>query len=211
MEEIGPKLILPFDPFETDYGTFINTLKTTDILQDWILEAPEDYITEKYSITPGELAYKQETIDWLLYSLESLAFLKKEVFFKNYLSKLRIRFNYGIKEELIALINLKGIGRARARKLYNAGFKKLIDLKKAEFSQIERVVGTNITIKIKEQLTDSAEIPSKTLAIPKEIMFRDIKEIKEVSEKEINTLVEKYEKFEKENKEKNMNLKDYFN
>lgn len=210
LEEKGNQLIIPFDPFETDYQTFINSLKTTDIFQDWILEAPEDYISDKYNITPGELAYKQETMDWLLYALENLAFLKKEIFFKNYLSKLRMRFKYGIRDELIPLINLKGIGRARARKLYKAGFKKILDLKKADFSSLEKVVGTSIAIKIKEQVSDQTELNNQTLPVPKEIQFREVKEPKEVSDDEINRLVENYETFEKEKKEKNMNLKDYF-
>jgi len=208
LEDVGDSLIIPFDPFELDYGTFINSLKTTDILNDWIFEAPEDYISEKYQITPGELHYKKETIDWLLYCLENLAYLKKEVFFKNYISKVRLRFKYGIKEELIPLINLKGVARVRARKLYNAGFKKILDLKKANVSSIEKAINSaTLAIKIKEQITDGSVVPEKTLEKPKEIQYR---EIKEVSNEEVQKLVENYETFEKEKEERNMKLTDYF-
>ena len=207
LEEYGDTLIIPFNPFELDYQTFINSLKTADIYQDWILEAPEDYITEKYSITPGELHYKKETIDWLLYAIENLAYLKKEVYFKNYISKLRTRFKYGVKEELLPLINLKGVARVRARKLYKAGLRTLLDLKKADFSKIEKAIGTSMAIKIKDQVTDKTEIPKKVLSKPKEIQYR---EIKEVSNEEVEKLVENYETFEKEKKEINMKLTDYF-
>jgi len=208
LEDIGDSLIIPFDPFELDYSTFINSLKTTDILNDWIFEAPEDYISEKYQITPGELHYKKETIDWLLYCLENLAYLKKEVFFKNYISKVRLRFKYGIKEELIPLINLKGVARVRARKLYNAGFKKILDLKKANINSIEKAINSAaLAIKIKDQITDGSVVPEKTLEKPKEIQYR---EIKEVSNEEVQKLVENYETFEKEKEERNMKLTDYF-
>jgi helicase len=221
IEEIGDSMIVKFDPFDVDYESFMNSIKTTEILTDWIQEAPEDYISDKYKITPGELNYKTEVVDWLLYCLEELAYIRKNVYFKNILNKLRVRFKFGVKADLLPLINLKGIGRVRARKLYNAGFKKLFDLKRAEFAQISRVVGEKLTIKIKEQISGekyddmsknsevnigSYEKPQhpNSLGKPKEIAVR------EVSEGEVEELVSNYNEFEKEKKEKNMSLTDYF-
>lgn len=205
VEDVGDSLIIPFDPYEMDYEHFLNSIKTTDVLIDWINEAPEDYITDKYRITPGELSFKVDVVDWLLYCLEELSYLRKYIYFKNFLAKLRTRFKSGIKEELLPIVNLKGIGRVRARKLFNAGFKKLLDLKKAEFASISRVIGEGITIKIKQQLNDPSEIPERVIAQrPKEIQVRD------VSDDELDILIENYKQFEEEKKEKNMNLTDYF-
>lgn len=213
VEEIGDSLIVPFDPFELDFESFMNSLKTTDLLTDWIREAPEDYISEKYKITPGELNYKTEIVDWLLYCLEEFSFLRKEIYFKNYLGKIRTRFKFGIKEELLPFVSLKSVGRVRARKLYNAGFKKLIDLKRAEFASIARVVGDSIAIKIKNQLSDekfgTGELEGKGIEEfgaekPREIKMRD------VTEDEIDALVNNYQQFEVEKKERNMKLTDYF-
>ena len=39
VDEIEDSLIVSFDPFEMDYANFLNSIKTTDILFDWINEA----------------------------------------------------------------------------------------------------------------------------------------------------------------------------
>lgn len=205
VEDVGDSLLVEFNPFEMDYGEFMNSLKTADVFQDWILEAPEDYISEKYKITPGELNYKLEVVDWLLYCLEEISVMKKNFYFKNYINKLRVRFKSGIKEELLPFISLKGIGRVRARMLYKAGFKKLGDLKKADFASISRVLGDSMAIKIKEQITDEAHFMDKNLeGKPKEIKVRD------VTDEEVDQLLEAVTTFEKEKEEKNLSLDDYF-
>lgn len=205
-EDVGDSLLIKFNPYEMDYETYLDLLKTCDIFSDWINEAPEDYIFEKYKVTPGELLYKIGTIDWLLYALEEISLMKKNFFFRNYLNKMRIRFQNGIKEELLALISLKGIGRVRARKLHNAGLKKLSDLKKADFESISRVIGDTITIRIKEQLVELPdEHTDQMLDKPKEIKMR------EVSQDEVDHIVKHITEFEKEKEEKNKSLNDYFN
>lgn len=201
-EEIGDKLVIKFDPFEMDYENYLSILKTSDILNDWIQEAPEDYISDKYKITPGELVFKLETVDWLLYCLEEFSLMKKNYYFRNYINKLRIRFKNGIKEELLALIVLKGIGRVRARKLHNAGFKKILDLRRADFASIARILGDNITIKIKEQLATEPDENEHLTEKPKEIKIRD------VTDEEVDYLVKHISEYEEE---KNKSLKDYFN
>lgn len=217
VQEIGDDLIVKFDPFDMDYNIFVNSLKTTDILIDWISEAPEDYISEKYNVTPGELNYKVEVVDWLLYCLEELAYLRKEVYFKNYLGKLRLRFKFGIKADLISLISIKGIGRIRARKLFDNGFKKILDLRKAETQSIARVVGEKLALNIKDMFKDDdknqsilsqAEILGKPkmpfIGKPKEIEMRDVSDV------EVDILITNYKQFEKEKKERQMDLTDYF-
>lgn len=205
LEKLSDLLIAKFNPFEEDYETYLNTLKTTDLFTDWIKEAPEDYIMDKYKVTPGELNYKIEIIDWILYSLEELSLLKKNFFFKNYLNKLRIRFKNGIKQELLPLITLKGVGRVRARKLYTSGLKNLRDLHLADFAQLSRIVGDGLTIKIKEQLKQDISINQSTLDDkPKEIKIRD------VTEQEIEQLVTTYKQFEKEKEESNRSLNEFF-
>lgn len=202
-EDVGDSLIVKFDPFEMDYVEFLKSLKLSDVFSDWINEAPEDYVTEKYRITPGELHYKLETLDWLLYCLEEIALLKKSFYFRNYINKLRVRFKAGIKEELIPFVALKGIGRVRARKLHNGGLKKIVDLKRADFASLARLVGDSMAIKIKEQIKE--EIIERPLEHkPKEIKVR------EVSDDEIEAILESVNTFEKEKNEKNLKLNEFF-
>ena len=211
-EEIVDTLVVEFDPFESDYSDFMKCLKAADIMSDWIDEAPEDYISDKYNVTPGELHYKLEVMDWLIYCIEELTLLKKNFYFKNYLNKLRIRFKMGVRQELIALISLKGIGRVRARNLFKAGFKKINDLKKADFAQISRVLGDAMTIKIKEQLKDeskyeseeSLNVANNESSKPKEIKVREVTDV------EVEDILESVNTYEREKSEGNRDLNDFF-
>ena len=203
-EDLADSLVIKFDPFEMDFENYLSILKTCEILNDWIQEAPEDYISEKYKITPGELLFKLETVDWLLYCLEEISLMKKNYYFRNYLNKLRIRFKNGIKEELLALIVLKGIGRVRARKLFNAGFKKILDIRRADFASLAKILGENIAIKIKEQLAVEIDENEHLIEKPKEIKIRD------VSSEEVEYLVKHINEYEKEKEEKNKSLHDFF-
>ena len=206
MEEVADDLIEEYDPFEVDYMTFAQTLKTSEILFDWILEAPEDYITEKYGITPGELNFKNEVVDWLLYCLEEFALLKKQFYLKTFFNKLRIRFRHGIKKDLLPLIDIKGVGRVRARKLYNAGFTSHGDLRGAEFSTLARLVGDSLAVKIKEQVVGGFSRDKGLKEKPKEIKQR------EVTDEEVDVLIDHTETFEKEKEEveKQQKLTDFF-
>ena len=71
------------------------------------------------------------------------------------LNKTRIRVKNGIKEELLPLVKLKGIGRFRARQLHRSGFKNLGYLRKANVNEIARAIGSmKIAQNVKEQLGD---------------------------------------------------------
>lgn len=217
LEEVEQDLIIRYDPFENDLADFAATLKTCDVYKDWIEEAPEDYITEKYSITPGELHYKLEVIDWLLYCVEEFALQKKEFYIKNFINKLRTRFKFGVKEDVLVLISLKGVGRVRARKLVRAGFKTLSDLRAGSFEEISRVVGDSLTIKIKKEVVgedydyDSSKELKKVEKFSRNDKPKEIK-VREVMDEEVDSLVEEYNNFEQEKKkvEEQKSLKSFF-
>jgi len=46
------------------------------------------------------------------------------------------RISYGAAKELLPIIKIKGIGRVRARNLYNAGYKDIEAIRKAEFKAL---------------------------------------------------------------------------
>jgi len=142
------------DELDDEYEEFLREAKLATIFSFWIEEMTEGEIMEKFKITPGELHSRIEILDWLLYSILEISKLvpfSEEI--KKMLKKLRIRAYYGIKEELIPLVSLEGIGRVRARTLFNGGIKTISDLKEASIEKIAKILKSkNLAEKIKSQI-----------------------------------------------------------
>ncbi len=121
------------------------------LLEDWINEKSESEIMEQYNVQPGILFNKTQICDWLAYSMIELAKLLNE---ENIplIAKLRRRLKYGVREELLQLTELRGIGRVRARRLYRARIKTLSDLKRVSLHELAEILGKELAIKVKTQL-----------------------------------------------------------
>ena len=154
---------IPLDDYE--YEEFEKSIKMAKIFEDWINEKTEEEIMQKYSLTPGELYSRLQIADWLLYSLHEIALVMRKKDVLNQLKKLRVRIEKGVKEELLPLVLLEGIGRVRARKLYNSGFRSIEDLRKAPVESIARIVGEKIAIKIKNQLEGKKETKERQTSL----------------------------------------------
>jgi helicase len=138
--------------YDPEYDEFNKTLKTAGFFNYWIDETSEQELFEKFNIRPGEIHAKLKIIDWLFYSTEELSRLtdlKKSV---SLLRRLRLRLKYGVKEELLTLLKLKGVGRVRARKMYSQGIKTLRELKKTDFITLAKLLGEKTALKIRTQL-----------------------------------------------------------
>jgi len=98
-----------------EYEEFLRSIKTAMIFNDWADEAGEDSIMERRGVSPGELHARLERMDWMLYSAQELALLLGLKGMLTPIKKARIRVKNGVKEELLPLIRLKGVGRVRAR------------------------------------------------------------------------------------------------
>ncbi len=148
--------------FEDVYA-YLSTVKTTWMLFQWIEEGKEEMICDQFNVGPGDVYRHVETVQWLLYAATNIAqlFHHKKLTFQ--LGNLRNRIRYGIKEELLELISLKGIGRVRARVLYNHGFKKLADLKHASLDKLAALphIGKTIAQDIFAQLSKDSLTQNK--------------------------------------------------
>jgi len=144
-----------------DCEAVLSEIKTALLLSDWISEAPEDAIIERFDVGSGDIYAYVESAKWLIYSAHELAKLQGPKEPVGHLSRLYLRIENGVKEELLPLISLKGIGRVRARALYTADFKTLDDLRKASPKDLHRIplIGPEVIKSIKEQVggTMSAE------------------------------------------------------
>ena len=106
---------------------------------------------------------KIEIADWLLYACEELATIQEQRDVGKEIRKLRIRVKNGVKEELLPLLRLKGIGRVRARKLYTQGIKYLGDVKKIDLVSLGQILGRTVAEDVKKQVGEEAkEVPKGT-------------------------------------------------
>ena len=144
------------EQWDVDFETFIGAVKMGVILENWIHEVGEDVLLTKYRISPGELHVRLENVDWLLYALDQLALLSGKRTAQPEIRKLRLRAKYGIKEELLQLVRLKGIGRVRARMLFNAGVIDTRKLRALPVPDLVKLVGPAVAKSIKEQLESGA-------------------------------------------------------
>ncbi|MFB6138896.1 MAG: ATP-dependent DNA helicase [Halosimplex sp.] len=121
-----------FDPAFEDW---LSALKTARMLEDWASEVDENEITDRYGIGPGDVRGKVETAQWLLGAAESLAG-ELGLGLAPAIREARVRAEHGVREELTDLAGVRGVGRKRARRLYQAGIEDRADLREADKSVV---------------------------------------------------------------------------
>ena len=141
--------------FEPEFEEYLHGLKTALMLQEWMDEKDEEFLYEHYDIRPGETRAKLTTGDWLLYALGEIARIRQHMELLKEIQKMRFRLRYGVREELLTLLRLEGIGRMRARTLFRAGIKDLGDVRKAELGRLEQILGKKIAASIKKQVGEN--------------------------------------------------------
>ncbi|MEJ2259540.1 MAG: helicase-related protein, partial [Nitrosopumilaceae archaeon] len=99
-------------------------------LQSWITESSEGSLSDSLGIESGDMHRMVENANWLTYCLREIAKHVERADLLEELENLRRRIIYGIREELLELVKVKGIGRARARILFKHKITKLDDLAK---------------------------------------------------------------------------------
>ncbi|MDF1537440.1 MAG: DEAD/DEAH box helicase [Candidatus Thorarchaeota archaeon] len=136
------------------YSRLLAEVKTAYVLQGWISETSESQLTEQYNVGMGDIHRYVRSAEWLLYSAAEIARVVGLSEHIPILQALRSRVKYGIKNELLELANLKGIGRVRARMMYSNGIKGLVDLYSIPLPDLARIpaIGTVIAASIKKQL-----------------------------------------------------------
>ncbi|WP_255198104.1 ATP-dependent DNA helicase [Halorarius litoreus] len=120
---------------ESRFDDWLSALKTAMLLEDWANETDEDRITERYGVGPGDIRGKVDTAEWLLGAAESLA---GELGLGSAASvrEAKKRVEYGVRDELIDLAGVRGVGRKRARRLFEAGIGTRSELRNADKSVV---------------------------------------------------------------------------
>jgi helicase len=146
-----------FNP-EGNYDFLLREAKTSAMLMDWIGEVKEEQVSDRYRIGPGDIRRIAETAEWLMHSLSELSkHLNLGLNFRA--EQLSQRIHYGAGPDLLTLLNLKGVGRVRARKLYLAGYTSPEKLRAAPVEEIGRLIGPKIAEKVAAQLKKEEMLP----------------------------------------------------
>ena len=136
------------------YEEFLAEIKCARVMYEWINETSEDGILEVHRVEPGDILRMVDTSRWLLHATYQLAelFGHKDLLSQAY--ELQVRCAKGVKSELVPLVELEGVGRIRARSLFNAGYRTLDDLKRTSVTDLMNVplIGPSIAKRIKEQV-----------------------------------------------------------
>ncbi len=141
--KVADELVLTRDDIQgmQDYYTSLGVLKTVWLLLRWMDEEREEDVCERFDVGPGDVFRHTESAQWLLYAAQSIAEVYQFRKLSHFLEGLKNRVRYGIKEELLELASLKGIGRIRARILFAHGYHKLTDFKDASEEKLGKLKG----------------------------------------------------------------------
>ncbi len=148
-----------------EYEWFLSDLKTASLVEDWISEIPEDGIVNKYNVGPGDIHNIVEMVQWILYASREFSRMYNFDCVAE-IGDIMLRVRYGCKKELLNLVSLKGIGRIRARSLFNEGFKTINDLRGIPLKRLSQVktIGEGVAKSIKSQIGESVKGEEKELS-----------------------------------------------
>ncbi len=129
--------------FDPGYEWFLGEVKTAAMLLDWVGESPDRDIETRFGIGGGDIRGIADTAQWIAYATAQISAHIKSRHAKR-ARELTDRLKYGIKSELLPLVTIRGIGRARARKLREAGYVTPESLVNAGKTKIGKVVGQKV-------------------------------------------------------------------
>ena len=144
-------LWLPLPPDEDDAENYFRAIKTAMLLSDWTDEMPDARICERYTVGPGDVYGMVESVNWLLHATAELSRMFAPAF------SLQIReyetcMKNGIRRELLPLVRLRGIGRVRARRLFNNNITSPDAVLAAGIESVTKIIGRGIAEQIFAQL-----------------------------------------------------------
>ena len=124
------------------------------VLHDWISERTEKEIETALKTQAGDLHRMVENAAWLAYVMREMAKHAGRRDVARELDILRARIRSGIREELVELAGVRGIGRVRARALHDAGIRNLSDLRTVSTARLAtiRQIGPTVAASIRREV-----------------------------------------------------------
>ncbi|MEM4526983.1 MAG: DEAD/DEAH box helicase [Nitrososphaerota archaeon] len=136
------------------YEEYLDAVRLAMVLEAWIEEMPDSELYDRFGIQPGDMAALRESAEWIAYSASQIAKISGHSKYVTPFQILSERIKHGVREELLPLVRLRGIGRVRARALYRAGYTSIEKLKATTVEDLKRIlgIGEKIARSILEQL-----------------------------------------------------------
>jgi helicase len=131
------------DVFDTGYEWFLSEVKTAAMLLDWTSEVQDKVTEAKFGIGGGDIRGIADTAQWIMYATARLSGHVGAPHTKR-ASDLTECLKYGVKPELLSLVAIRGVGRVRARRLYDAGYATPESLLAAGEKRIGEIVGPKV-------------------------------------------------------------------
>ncbi|MCY3412969.1 MAG: DEAD/DEAH box helicase [Candidatus Heimdallarchaeota archaeon] len=145
---------------DTEYGydLFFSSLKIAKVIELWLEEASEEEINDKYGIASGDLHALLNRMEWLVHSANEISKIFKWKLHTKTLNSINQRLKYGIKEELMPLVDIHRVGRVRARILYDHGYTSIEKINKASVDELAKIpgIGRQLASIIKEGISDES-------------------------------------------------------
>jgi helicase len=126
-------------PEELSSRGSINALLRALVLRAWITEESENQIYLRYNAAPGDLHVLAEAASWIARAAGQLALVTGRDGLYRRLEELSKRLESGVRPELLPLAAIPGVGRVRARVLYNAGLRRPEDIASAGEEALARL------------------------------------------------------------------------
>ncbi|WP_340818814.1 ATP-dependent DNA helicase [Methanolobus sp. WCC4] len=152
---------------EIDYEFFLAEVKTALLIQDWIGEKTLDYITKKFNVGEGDVHAIADIAEWLMHSMSRLSGLiapemsSENADISSHTALLEKRIHYGASPELIELVSIRGIGRVRARKLYDNDIKTVDAIKSSGLERVSELIGPKTARKLFKEIGLHFDIKSE--------------------------------------------------
>jgi len=131
------------DMFDSGYEWFLSEVKTAAMLLDWTSEVQDKATEAKFGIGGGDIRGIADTAQWIMYATARLSGHIGTPHTKR-ASDLTEGLKYGVKPELLSLVAIRGVGRVRARRLYDAGYATPESLLAAGEQRIGKIVGPKV-------------------------------------------------------------------
>lgn len=151
IEAHGEELWLDLPADEDDQEEYYRALKTAMLLSDWADELPDARICERYAVGPGDVYGMVESVNWLLHASSELARMFAGTFHPG-IREYETCMKNGIRRELLPLVSLRGVGRVRARRLFNNGLTSPETVRSAGIETVAQLIGRGIAEQVFAQL-----------------------------------------------------------